>query len=785
MNKEILEIIENSRESHNKKMTLFLDRYISDFYSLPVRDNVILYESFSGAGMIDNPYGIFLDLVSNQFLEHIWVLKDFDENSYNILKYINYNNVKFIKYNSDEYMYYLSTAKILINNCTFPSWWTKKENQIYINTWHGLSIKALGYRKPNGIIETDNVIRNFLAADYINCYCEKMRDIYTHDYKLNNIKNEKTFSTITGTPRVRQMITTGRQEVIDKLKSVGVEIDESKKIILYAPTWRGTLKEPKELDISSIVSALTIPGYQVLVKSHHVNYEKTNKFIPSSIDANELLSICDVLVTDYSSIYFDWLFFNKPVIIYAPDLGEYEKVFGHTIMPPIHRVSTIKELKIIVNNLYSYWEQTKSIVYQERITYSDYFTLPKIRNFQPNYQEKDVGAKQSVLIYPGDLKPNGVTTSLIGLTNSISYQNYDVSILVLNKKDELYLRTLKNLNPKARIIVRAGTYSQTLLEHCANDICLKKGIGSAALKEKLPKELYKREWRRCFGDTKFDILINFTGYSPFYSYFFINAPFNCKKMIWLHNEMVRDSERDYNGKKLLKAPLNAVFSTYEYYDNLINVSSYVKKINEKDFPQFRDKMITVRNYIEPYDIIKKSQEVNPLPFDKSKENYVNVARLSEAKNQLNLINAFKRFHEDNQKAELWIVGDGELKEQLLQAADNKEYIHIVGFYENSYPIIRDCDYFIFPSKYEGQGLAVLEAAILKKKIIATKFTPPINGVSDSTLVQINGTDEDSIYFALVSSHLYTTPIDFDIDAYNKRSKEELKYALQCINLRDF
>ena len=84
LNKEILEIIENSRESHNKKMTLFLDRYISDFYSLPVRDNVILYESFSGAGMIDNPYGIFLDLVSNQFLEHIWVLKDFDENSYNI-----------------------------------------------------------------------------------------------------------------------------------------------------------------------------------------------------------------------------------------------------------------------------------------------------------------------------------------------------------------------------------------------------------------------------------------------------------------------------------------------------------------------------------------------------------------------------------------------------------------------------------------------------------------------------------------------------------------------------
>ena len=128
LNKEILDIIEKSRQEHNTKNTLFLDKYIK-YYNMPIEDNVFLYESFAGAGLIDNPYAIFLELKKRSDFDkytHVWVLRDFRENNFNFIEYAGCPNVKFIKYGSDDYLKYISIAKILINNCTFPTYWTKK-----------------------------------------------------------------------------------------------------------------------------------------------------------------------------------------------------------------------------------------------------------------------------------------------------------------------------------------------------------------------------------------------------------------------------------------------------------------------------------------------------------------------------------------------------------------------------------------------------------------------------------------------------------------------------------
>ena len=87
----------------------------------------------------------------------------------------------------------------------------------------------------------------------------------------------------------------------------------------------------------------------------------------------------------------------------------------------------------------------------------------------------------------------------------------------------------------------------------------------------MPVDLYKREWVRCFGFTKFDVIINFTGYSPFYSFFFINSPTE-KKIIWQHNIMKKDMMRCIDGKYPLLNALESVYSTYDYYDKIVSVS---------------------------------------------------------------------------------------------------------------------------------------------------------------------------------------------------------------------
>ena len=82
MNDEILNIIESARKSHNNKQALFLEKYI-DYYNMPIKNNVILYESFAGAGMIDSPYAIFLEFLHNKKFDdyiHVWVINNFENN---------------------------------------------------------------------------------------------------------------------------------------------------------------------------------------------------------------------------------------------------------------------------------------------------------------------------------------------------------------------------------------------------------------------------------------------------------------------------------------------------------------------------------------------------------------------------------------------------------------------------------------------------------------------------------------------------------------------------------
>lgn len=61
-----------------------------------------------------------------------------------ILEHYGFENVNIVVYASDDYMRLLASAKYLINDATFPNYWIKKEGQVYINTWHGTPLKAMG-----------------------------------------------------------------------------------------------------------------------------------------------------------------------------------------------------------------------------------------------------------------------------------------------------------------------------------------------------------------------------------------------------------------------------------------------------------------------------------------------------------------------------------------------------------------------------------------------------------------------------------------------------------------
>lgn len=770
-NQKILDIIEKSKKSHNTKNGLFLEKYIG-YYNMSIKDNYVLYESFNGQGIIDNPYGIFraflrrLDFV--QYI-HIWVIDDFEEKWYQIMEFTNLPNVRFVKYGSDQYLEYLSTSKYLINNCTFPPYFIKKDEQIYINTWHGIPIKCLGYDVPNSRLTLGNTMRNFLSADYLLTASDHMTDVWLRGYKLDGLYEGTIIQE--GQPRM-DLCYQNKDYVISKLRSFGVEIDPNKKVILYAPTWSGTLSNPNEINYQEIFDSVDTSKYQILYKPHHVNYKKKKEFIPSAMDANELISICDVLITDFSSICYDFMDLGKPVIFYVPNFEDYKKKQGlYNNWNFSNTAYNLDTLKVYLRHIDLLQKPYSSISY----TNNGDKILSIILDHQNGNIIRPKNDKMKLLFYIGDFKPNGVTTSFMSLTQSLDYSKFDVSLIVLNKKGELYEQMINDINPNVRVLCRAGTYAQTLLEECAKDITLQLGIGTDYLYNLLPKEMYKREFKRCFGLSKFDKLINFTGYSPFYSYLFMCA--DGEKIVWLHNDMILDRERNINGVKPLYTTLSVVFTTYPYYDKLISASEEIMKINIQNFPEIPEERFYYAHNTLDYDRVLRLSEINTgIPIDRTKINFCNNGRLSPAKNQEALIRAFNRFAEDVPDCELYIIGDGELREHLELIAG--DHVHIVGFQKNPYWLMDQCDYFIFPSLYEGQGISLLEARVLGLPIVVSDL-PKMKGIFiENGQYNIGGFSEelilDGLYHCIESE---TTPYDFDARKYNQESYNEFEVVI--------
>ncbi|PTY82376.1 hypothetical protein B5V90_20200 [Heyndrickxia sporothermodurans] len=111
-------------------------------------------------------------------------------------------------------------------------------------------------------------------------------------------------------------------------------------------------------------------------------------------------------------------------------------------------------------------------------------------------------------------------------------------------------------------------------------------------------------------------------------------------------------------------------------------------------------------------------------------NFINIARLSPEKDQETLIHAFAKVTEVEEKARLYIVGEGPLEQQLkhlVQSLGIGNKVYFTGQIENPFVLLNQCDCFILSSEYEGQGLVLLEALILEKPVIGTNV-PGIKSV---------------------------------------------------------
>ncbi|MEC0292636.1 glycosyltransferase [Bacillus subtilis] len=822
--KFLLEPFKTYTNNKNFKRTV---EYTRNFKKNKIDPHIIFYESYHGKAMNDNPYAIFKHLVNNEEYKnftHVWALNDQDNPYAN--KYKGLKNVRFVKVHSEEYIKYLTKAKYLINNVTFPTYFQKKDEQIYINTWHGTPLKTLGKDMEGPIGQHKNIQRNFLHSDYIlspnKFTSEKLID--SHD--LEGLYNGEIIEE--GYPRMDLTFNTDKEELRKTLENI-IELDPHKKIILYAPTWRGEVGSVSNIneELFNHISALNekIPDdYQLILKVHtllfkYIKHDEQlmNKCIPDCIDTNELLSLVDILITDYSSIFFDYMATNKPILYFMYDKEQYLKKRGmyldvNTLAGPICKTTDelakcIKEIESVQDRYQSVYQEMNE-VYIKRVGDSTQKIVDII--FKGKQEQSDCvfdvkePHKKNILIYCGGFLNNGITSSAINLLNNIDYEKYNVIVIDKGNYDKESSYNISRINEKAKRVYRVGSMNLTIKDWYLHGLMNKRGYTEELAKRK-PEEIFKREINRMLGNARIDIAVDFSGYVPFWTMVMSLGEFP-QKSIYQHNDMLAETNKIINGKYKHKRKLGIVFSLYKCFNKIVSVAKHTRDLNAENLAQHVDtnKMVYVHNslnvdkikdsvenhgfLIESYEgqdyIIQKEEKpgafsIKGIRLPKHNEiNFVNMGRLSPEKDQEKLIRAFSQLINkyQNLKMKLYIIGDGILKgtlNDLVETLGLEESVIFTGQMKNPFFLINKADCFVLSSNHEGQPMVLLETLVLNKPIIATDIAGSRSILEDGygTLApnDVDGLFSEMEKFVLDNSEDRGRALNKDLN-YNRRFK---------------
>ncbi|WP_371069573.1 CDP-glycerol glycerophosphotransferase family protein [Sediminibacillus sp. JSM 1682029] len=300
---------------------------------MPAAKNVIIFESFAGKQYSDNPRAIYEFLKENDYdFKMYW---SFDRN--NMKKFESNENIKAIRRFSIKWLILMSRAKYWVINSRLPLWLPKPKHTIYLQTWHGTPLKKLGtdieeVHMPG--TTTEKYKRNFVTAaskwDILVSPNNYSTEIFKRAFDYKNAIIE------TGYPRNDYLTRNNNKEKIRYLKEK-LNLPLNKKIMLYAPTWRdnnfyskGKYKFDLQLDLERLREEFE-DEYIILLRMHYLvaenlqisQYENFVYDLSKYDDIRDLYIISDLLITDYSSVFFDYSVLKRPIFFFVFDIEQY------------------------------------------------------------------------------------------------------------------------------------------------------------------------------------------------------------------------------------------------------------------------------------------------------------------------------------------------------------------------------------------------------------------------------------------------------------------------------
>lgn len=370
---------------------------------------------------------------------------------------------------------------------------------------------------------------------------------------------------------------------------------------------------------------------------------------------------------------------------------------------------------------------------------------------------------QKILIIIPTLNIGGIETSLMYLVNNLNKKKYTIDLLV-HEDGEL----LNKIDLNGKVL------------YYDNFIKYKKGMFYRLNKNIKVFSLYKK-YKHVFKslNNKYDVIISYNGFDNYFD-MIATAIDAKKKIIWVHNDypnMIKNKKFAF----LYKIMYKLMGKKFAYFDKIICVSQNVKNNFDNFYPQYKDKTQVIYNYIDFEMISKKSLENSNVKLT-GKFNIIAIGRLTKSKRFDETINIVRPLIKKYGDIKLYILGDGEEKNNLQFMINNyglNNNVILLGKKLNPYNILKQADLLISMSKYESFGNILLEAVALNVPFLTTSNS----GAKDICEILLKDksliVNSDNMYEKIkeVIDNKKSNKTRFSFNAYNKNIKDEINKLL--------
>ena len=341
--------------------------------------------------------------------------------------------------------------------------------------------------------------------------------------------------------------------------------------------------------------------------------------------------------------------------------------------------------------------------------------------------------KKNILIHIGGLGAGGAEKSLVSFLNTLPAEQYNVDLMTLNKGG-----LFRNLVPEYVNIIEPpfpynclGTSPTDWRFYSRHNpvYFFKKIYSLYKLKKQtnLPVgQVLWPIWKNCINTCpkKYDVAMSYIEGLP--NYYVMDKVDAKKKILWIHNEYTKlGYDKEFDREYFKRA------------DAVVTISELCKNDLVDNFPDLKDKFHILENITNPTLIKKMAEEdINDPAFENKKEvlKLLSIGRLYPQKNYPLAIDAAKIIKDKGIDFKWYIIGDGVLKsdiEKQINALSLQDNIILLGLRSNPYPYIKQCDIIVQSSLFEGKSIAIDEAKILCKPIVATNYPTVYDVISDN------------------------------------------------------